>query len=275
MTLAVWLLLGFPRRCGVHRRRRGAHHRVPVRARPRDADRAARRHRPRRAARHPDQGSRGARVDPHRRHGRARQDRHRDERPDVARRRRRGGRRRPRRAAAARGRARARLGAPHRPGDRRGGRGARPASFPQVESFAERPGHGVSGVVDGHAVIVGRRALLADWALRLPADLAAAKACRRGSRAHRGARGLGRRGARRARGRRPGEADQPRGVAQLRALGLTPMLLTGDNAAVARTIADEVGIDRVIAEVLPAGQGRRRSRRCRPRAASSRWSATA
>ena len=43
-------------------------------------------------------------------------------------------------------------------------------------------------------------------------------------------------------------------VAGLRALGLTPVLLTGDNATVARAVAAEVGIERVIAEVLPAGK---------------------
>jgi Cu+-exporting ATPase len=40
-------------------------------------------------------------------------------------------------------------------------------------------------------------------------------------------------------------------VARLRDLGLTPVLLTGDNAAVARSVAAEVGIEQVIAEVLP------------------------
>ena len=40
-------------------------------------------------------------------------------------------------------------------------------------------------------------------------------------------------------------------VAELRALGLTPVLLTGDNQAVAAAVAAEVGIDEVIAEVLP------------------------
>jgi Cu+-exporting ATPase len=43
-------------------------------------------------------------------------------------------------------------------------------------------------------------------------------------------------------------------VAELRRLGLTPILLTGDNEAAARAVAAEVGIDDVIAEVLPAGK---------------------
>ena len=85
VTLAAWLLLGFPPAAAVDGRRRGPDHRLPLRARARHPDRAAGRHRPRRAARHPDQGSRGARVDPHRRHHRARQDGHGDDRTDVAR----------------------------------------------------------------------------------------------------------------------------------------------------------------------------------------------
>ncbi|WP_349426473.1 heavy metal translocating P-type ATPase [Microbacterium sp. LWS13-1.2] len=123
--------------------------------------------------------------------------------------------------------------------------------LPSVESFQNVPGKGVSGVVEGHAVLVGRESLLADWALALPAELAAAKAS---------AEALGRTAVLAA---WDGEvrglfvvADQVKStsaeaVAQLRALGLTPVLLTGDNAAAARAIADEVGIERVIAEVLP------------------------
>ena len=72
------------RRLRVHDRRRRADHRLPVRARARDADGAARRHRPRRPARHPDQGARGAGVDPPRRHDRARQDRHGHDRAHAA-----------------------------------------------------------------------------------------------------------------------------------------------------------------------------------------------
>ena len=61
----VWLAAGAADRHGVHRRRRGADHRLPVRPRPGHADRADGRHRTRRPARHPHQGSGGARVDPH------------------------------------------------------------------------------------------------------------------------------------------------------------------------------------------------------------------
>lgn len=123
--------------------------------------------------------------------------------------------------------------------------------LPVPESFENIPGKGVSGVVDGHAVLVGREALLADWALHLPVDLAAAKAA---------AETAGRTAVLVA---WDGEArgvlvvaDQLKptsreAVAQLRALGLRTVLLTGDNAAVARTVADEVGIERVVAEVLP------------------------
>ncbi|MFD4959512.1 heavy metal translocating P-type ATPase [Microbacterium sp. NPDC058389] len=124
-------------------------------------------------------------------------------------------------------------------------------TLPVVEAFQNVPGKGVSGVVDGHAVLVGREALLADWALAAPAAIAEAKAA---------AESLGRTAVLVA---WDGEvrgllvvADQVKptsaeAVAQLRSLGLTPVLLTGDNAAAARAIADEVGIERVIAEVLP------------------------
>lgn len=124
-------------------------------------------------------------------------------------------------------------------------------TLPDPESFESLPGRGVSGVVDGHAVIVGRESLLADWALRLPADLAAAKRDAEAS------------GATAVLAAWDGTvrgvlvvADQVKptsaeAVAQLRGLGLRAVLLTGDSEAVARTVAAEVGIDEVIAEVLP------------------------
>ena len=130
----------------VHRRRRRAHHRLPVRARPGHADRAAGRHRPRRPARHPHQGPGGAGVHQGRRHRRARQDRHRHHRPhDAGRRRRRRGRG-PRRGAAAGRRGRGRLRAPDRAGDRRrrrrpaGGTGVRQPRRPRRAAASSTAG---------------------------------------------------------------------------------------------------------------------------------------
>ena len=74
-TLGFWLGAG-EGDVRVHRRGRRADHRLPVRARPRHADGAAGRDRPRRPARPADQGARDPRVDAQGRHDRARQDRH-------------------------------------------------------------------------------------------------------------------------------------------------------------------------------------------------------
>jgi Cu+-exporting ATPase len=123
--------------------------------------------------------------------------------------------------------------------------------LPEVDGFTNVPGLGVQGVVDGHAVVVGRTALLEDWALHLPPVLADAKA---GAEAEgKTAVAVGWDGAARAvlvvaDTVKPTSADA---IAGLRRLGLTPVLLTGDNAAAARAVAGQVGIDQVIAEVLP------------------------
>ena len=147
--------------------------------------------------------------------------------------------------------------------------------LPPVEDFRSVPGLGVRGVVEGHTVIAGREALLTggpllpgtptgtgpdaapgdgrEWARHLPPALAEARA------------------AAEAAGRTTvtvawdGEirallevADtvkptSARAITELRALGLRPVLLTGDNRRVAEAVAAEVGIDPadVIAEVLP------------------------
>ncbi|MFI0137973.1 heavy metal translocating P-type ATPase [Streptomyces luteogriseus] len=124
-------------------------------------------------------------------------------------------------------------------------------ALPAPEDFANVPGLGVQGVVEGHAVLVGRERLLADWAMELPAGLAGARAA---------AEDAGRTAIAVA---WDGEAravlevadavkdTSAEAVGRLRALGLTPILLTGDNEAVARSVAREVGIEEVIAEVLP------------------------
>ena len=124
-------------------------------------------------------------------------------------------------------------------------------ALPAVEGFGNIEGKGVQGIVDGHAVVVGRTALLADWSQHLSAGLSAVKA--EAEAQGKTAIAVGWDG--RARGvlvvADTVKATSAEAVAQLRALGLTPVLLTGDNRAVAEQIAREVGITEVIAEVLP------------------------
>ncbi|MFD8035590.1 heavy metal translocating P-type ATPase [Streptomyces sp. NPDC059717] len=127
----------------------------------------------------------------------------------------------------------------------------RAGGLPVPENFENVAGLGVQGVVDGHVVLVGREKLLAQWVIELPRELAEAKA------------------AAEAEGRTAvavawdGEArgvltvadaikdTSAEAVAELRRLGLSPVLLTGDNQLVADSVARSVGIDEVIAEVLP------------------------
>ncbi|KOG52947.1 carbonate dehydratase [Streptomyces griseoflavus] len=129
--------------------------------------------------------------------------------------------------------------------------------LPEPENFENVAGLGVRGVVDGRSVLVGRERLLrqeaeeASTAGALPEALAAARSA---------AVAAGRTAVLVA------WDGQPRGllsvadtvkegsaeaVRRLRTLGLSPVLLTGDNKAVADAVAAEVGIDEVIAEVLP------------------------
>ncbi|NQX28439.1 copper-translocating P-type ATPase [Microbacteriaceae bacterium VKM Ac-2854] len=126
--------------------------------------------------------------------------------------------------------------------------------LPAVGAFANLPGSGVQGVVDGRLAVIGRAALLADWAMRPDERLAAAVDA--AERAGRTAVLIGWDGAVRgaivvADAVKPTSAAA---VAELRALGLHPVLLTGDNAAAAARVAAEVGIEEVHAEVLPAGK---------------------
>ncbi|MDC2953597.1 heavy metal translocating P-type ATPase [Streptomyces gilvifuscus] len=121
----------------------------------------------------------------------------------------------------------------------------RAGRLPEVEGFENVPGRGVRGRVEGREVAVGR---LFD---ALPPELARAK-----DEAERGGRtavvvgwdgaALGVVAVADAVKETSAEA-----VRRLRALGLTPVLLTGDNRAVAEAVAREVGIEQVIAEVLP------------------------
>jgi P-type Cu+ transporter len=98
--------------------------------------------------------------------------------------------------------------------------------LPKVTDFRNLPGVGVRGVVDGHQVEVGRRdgAVTVAWDGQARATLVVRDTVK------------------------PTSAEA---IGQLEALGLTPVLLTGDNEATAMQVAGEVGIERVLAEVYP------------------------
>src|SRR5829696_6136047 len=124
--------------------------------------------------------------------------------------------------------------------------------LPFVESFTNREGLGVEGVVDGRALIVGRPSLLAEWATYLPPELEAARtAAERDGRTAIAAAWDGQASAVFvvADTVKPTSAEA---ISALKELGLRPVLLTGDNEATARSVAAQVGIDDVIAEVLPS-----------------------
>ncbi|MGW8667396.1 heavy metal translocating P-type ATPase [Streptomyces niveus] len=127
----------------------------------------------------------------------------------------------------------------------------RTGTLPTPEDFANIPGLGVQGIVEGHAVLVGRTKLLAEWEIHLPEELETRKQEAE------------------TQGRTvvavawDGEArgilevadavkdTSAEAIRRLRGLGLTPILLTGDNRAVAEAVAREVGITEVIADVMP------------------------
>ncbi|WP_329043991.1 heavy metal translocating P-type ATPase [Amycolatopsis sp. NBC_01488] len=105
-------------------------------------------------------------------------------------------------------------------------------ALPAVTDFRSTPGVGVTGVVDGRTVSVGRgegdaTTVAVTWDGEVRGTLAVADTIK---------------------------PTSARAVAELRELGLTPVLLTGDNAGTARAIAAEAGIDEVVAEVLPEGK---------------------
>ncbi|HET9133740.1 MAG TPA: heavy metal translocating P-type ATPase [Gemmatimonadales bacterium] len=129
---------------------------------------------------------------------------------------------------------------------------ARGIVLPEAETFASVTGKGATGIVDGHAVVAGNAALLADWSIAVGLAAAAEAIA--------------------ARGRTPvhvaidgtyagvvGIADPVRptsaaAIRRLQAMGLDVVMLTGDLRATAEAIAREAGITRVVAEVLPDGK---------------------
>ncbi|GAA1436803.1 heavy metal translocating P-type ATPase [Microlunatus lacustris] len=124
-------------------------------------------------------------------------------------------------------------------------------TLPAVTGFRATAGGGAEGVVDGRTVQVGNRRWLAQHVTALGEELEQAMAATEAK--GRTAVAVSWDGAARgvlvvADAVKPTSAEA---VAQLRRLGLTPVLLTGDNATVARAVADQVGIEQVVAEVLP------------------------
>src|SRR6266545_4385539 len=99
-------------------------------------------------------------------------------------------------------------------------------ALPAVERFRNEPGVGVTGVVDGHEVAVGRN----DGRIEVSWD------------------GLARANLEVRDTVRPSSAEA---IRELKELGLTPILLTGDSIETAERVAREVGIERVLAEVYP------------------------
>jgi P-type Cu+ transporter len=123
--------------------------------------------------------------------------------------------------------------------------------LPSVTEFSNTQGLGVTATVDGTRVVVGRTALLTTHGLTIPSDIEQAK--QHAEQAGRTAILAGWNGEARA-VLTVADVLKPTSVSaieHLRALGLAPILLTGDNQTVANAIAAEVGIDQVIAEVLP------------------------
>jgi Cu+-exporting ATPase len=99
-------------------------------------------------------------------------------------------------------------------------------ALPGVEDFESRPGVGVTGRVEGHLVEIGRgeEGITVAWDGAPRATLVVADTVK---------------------------PTSPQAVAELRDLGLTPVLLTGDRAETANAVAAEVGIERVLPEVFP------------------------
>jgi Cu+-exporting ATPase len=128
----------------------------------------------------------------------------------------------------------------------------RVGDLPPVSEFANIDGLGISGTVEEHSVLIGRLRLLTERGFTMPAELSAA--AEHAAELGQTAVALGWDGEVRA---LLTVADTVKGssasaIAKMRGLGLRPVLLTGDHAAVAHAVAAQVGVDEVVAEVLPS-----------------------
>ncbi|MEX2033120.1 MAG: heavy metal translocating P-type ATPase [Candidatus Colwellbacteria bacterium] len=122
--------------------------------------------------------------------------------------------------------------------------------FETAKEFKSVPGHGGIGVAEGKRVIVGNEALMKEEGINLGNFAQKIEELKRKGRSlawvavEGEAIGV------------VGLADVPRNEARevlesLRRLGIEPVMLTGDNQAVAKSVADELGVNKFFAEVLP------------------------
>lgn len=129
--------------------------------------------------------------------------------------------------------------------------GSRRGTLPECEDFQSHQGRGVSGMVEGHEVAVGRRAFLRSRSVEMTdeVDALTAQAEEQGSTPVMVA----------IDGEFAGvliaadtvKETAPEAIKQLKGLGMSPILLTGDNEGAARSVALAVGIDEVVAEAMP------------------------
>ncbi|KAA8888397.1 copper-translocating P-type ATPase [Nocardia colli] len=127
-------------------------------------------------------------------------------------------------------------------------------ALPPVESFEALPGLGARGVVDGRRVLVGRSRLFDDQCVGIPPEMN--RAVRQQERSGRTVVLVAVDGTVVA---VIAVADTVKetaaaAIARLHRLGLRVMMFTGDNAYAAQSVADEIGIDEVVAELLPEGK---------------------
>jgi P-type Cu+ transporter len=120
-----------------------------------------------------------------------------------------------------------------------------------VTEFESRTGRGVLGRVDGHRVIVGNLSLMQEEGIAAPAGLERTAAAGGETRVYVAVDG---RLAASITIADPVRASSGEAVRRLRRLGLDLVLLSGDNQLTTSSVAQSVGVDRVVAEVLPAGK---------------------
>ncbi|HEX3539153.1 MAG TPA: heavy metal translocating P-type ATPase [Acidimicrobiales bacterium] len=127
-------------------------------------------------------------------------------------------------------------------------------SLPPVDSFVSHRGVGAEGLVAGHFVLAGRPSMLSERGMAIPAELLDAVTAARSDGRIAICAGWDGQATAVFVVADTVKATSAEAVAEFRALGLRPILLTGDNETTARAVAAQVGITEVVADVLPEGK---------------------